>query len=136
MDSLYILEQGSYIRKDGNCLKIMRHNTVLDTIPASGLRQLTLAGRASLSGPVLDFLIKNRIDTVFLTPGGRFRARLLLDEAGHVALRRQQYLRFADPEFKLDLARIIVRGKLENQARMLLRQAILDMYTASDSPGP
>jgi CRISPR-associated protein Cas1 len=71
---------------------------------------------------VLDFLIKNKIDTVFLTPGGRFRARLLLDESGHVALRQQQYLRLADDTFKLDLARRIVMGKLENQVRMLLRR--------------
>ena len=122
MDSLYILEPGSFIRKDGDCLKILRNKTVVDTIPASGLQQLTLAGRTSLSGPVLDFLIKNKIDTVFLTPGGRFRARLLLDESGHVALRQQQYLQLADHNFKLDLARRIVRGKLENQARMLLRR--------------
>ncbi len=122
MDSLYILEPGSYIRKDGDCLKIINKDTVTETIPASGLQQLTLAGRTSLSGPVLDFLIKNKIDTVFLTPGGRFRARLLLDESGHVALRQQQYLQLADNGFKLDLARRIVRGKLENQARMLLRR--------------
>ncbi len=122
MDSLYVLEPGSFIKKDGDCLKIINKKTVLDTIPASGLQQLTLAGRTSLSGPVLDFLINNRIDTVFLTPGGRFRARLLLDEPGHVALRQCQYLRLADPQFRLDLARRIVRGKLENQARMLLRR--------------
>ncbi len=122
MDSLYVLESGSFIRKDGDCLKIMRGKSVLETIPASGLQQLTLAGRASLSGAVLDFLINNRIDTVFLTPGGRFRARLLLDESGHVALRQQQYLQLATPDFKLDLARRIVHGKLENQARMLLRR--------------
>ncbi len=122
MDSLYILEPGSFLRKDGDCLKIMKNSTVLATIPASGLQQLTLAGRTSLSGPVLDFLIKNKIDTVFLTPGGRFRARLLLDEPGHVALRQQQYLRLGDDAFKLDLARRIVAGKLENQLRMLLRR--------------
>lgn len=122
MDSLYVLEPGSSIRKDGDCLKVFKGGTVLDTIPATGLRQLTLAGRTSLSGPVLDFLIQHRIDTVFLTPGGRFRARLLLDEPGHVALRQQQYLRLADPGFRLELARRIVHGKLENQVRMLLRR--------------
>ncbi len=122
MDSLYVLEHGACLRKDGDCLKIMRGSRVLDTIPASGLHQLTLAGRTSLSGAVLDFLITNRIDTVFLTPGGRFRARLLLDEPGHVTLRQRQYMRLGDEEFRLDLARRIVHGKLENQARMLLRR--------------
>ena len=135
MDSLYVLEPGSFIKKDGDCLKIINKKTVVDTIPASGLRQLTLAGRTSLSGPVLDFLINNRIDTVFLTPGGRFRARLLLDEPGHVALRQSQYLRLADPSFRLDLARRIVRGKLENQARMLLRRGSRDNIDALRSVG-
>ena len=52
------------------------------------------------------------------------RARLLLDESGHVALRQQQYLRLADDRFKLDLARRLVRGKLENQVRLLFRRAV------------
>lgn len=122
MDSLYIIENGSYIRKDGDCLKIVKGKTVIDTIAASGLQQLTIAGRTSLTGPVLDFLIKKRIDTVFLIPDGRFRARLLLDEPGHVALRQQQYQRLGDSAFKIDLARRIVMGKLGNQARVLLRR--------------
>lgn len=124
MDALYVLEPGCYLRREGDCLKIMRDHTVLDTIPARGLKHLALAGRASLSGSVLDFLIKHRIDTVFLTPTGRFRARLLLDEPGHVALRQSQYLRLNDPDFRLDLARRIVHGKLENQARMLMRRGL------------
>ncbi|WP_456384935.1 CRISPR-associated endonuclease Cas1 [Desulfolithobacter sp.] len=123
MDALYVMEPGSYLRKEGDCLKIIRDGTVVDTIPASGLQQLTLVGRTSLSGAVLDFLIQNRIDTVFMTPAGRFRARLLLDEPGHVALRQQQYVRLADNRFKLDTARAIVHGKLENQTRLLLRRA-------------
>lgn len=132
MDALYIMEPGSYLKKDGDCLKIVRNGTVIDTIPASGLRQLTLAGRASLSGAVLDFLIENRIDTVFMTPTGRFRARLLLDEPGHVALRQRQYLRLGNPRFRIDTARSIVRGKLENQARLLLQRATRKAASAPD----
>ncbi len=123
MDALYVLEPGCFLRKEGDCLKIMRKRIVLDTIPAKGLKHLALAGQASLSGSVLDFLITNRIDTVFLSRTGRFRARLLLDEPGHVTLRQNQYLRLADKRFKLDLARRIVHGKLQNQTRMLLRRS-------------
>ncbi|MDW7774377.1 MAG: CRISPR-associated endonuclease Cas1 [Desulfobulbaceae bacterium] len=123
MDELYVLEPGSTIRKDGDCLKIMRDRNVISTIPASGLKQLVMSGTASLSGAVLDFLITNRIDTVFMSPGGRFRARLLMDDAGHVQLRQRQYLRLADNAFKRSMAVIIVHEKLENQARLLLRRA-------------
>jgi len=122
MDTLYVLESGSYLRKEGDCLKVIRKGEVLDTIPARGLKHLCLAGRTSLSGAVLDFLIQNRIDTVFLTYTGRFRGRLLLDEPGHVARRRAQYLRLNDQAPKTEMARIIVGGKLENQARLLIRR--------------
>lgn len=122
MDALYLIEPGCYLRKDGDCLKIMRNGGEVQTIPAAGLQQLTLAGRASLTGAVLDFLIEHKIDTVFITPGGRFRARLLLDDSSHVRLRQRQYVQLADPTIKLELARTFVNGKLENQLRLLLRR--------------
>ncbi len=123
MQSLYIIEPGSYLRKEGDCLKIMKGKHVAEIIPAVGLKQLTLAGRASISGAVLDFLINNSIDTVFMTMDGRFRARLLLDDSTHTALRQHQYIRLNDPEYKRKIAAVIVREKLENQARLLLRRA-------------
>ncbi len=122
MDSLYIIEQGCYLRKDGECLKIMRNNQTLQSIPATGLEQLTLAGRTNISGAVLDFLIKHKVDTVFMTIGGRFRARLLLDDSRHVHLRQKQYQQLGDTADKIKLARIVVTGKLENQVRLLLRR--------------
>ena len=100
MDSLYVVEQGCYLRKDGESLKIMKGRKVIQTIPASGLRRLVIAGWSSLTGAVLDFLIRNQVDTVFMTPTGRFRARLLLDDTGHVELRQKQYVRLADKDFK------------------------------------
>jgi CRISPR-associated protein Cas1 len=79
MQTLYVLESGSYLRKEGETLVILKGKQRVDTIPAAGLKQLTLAGRASISGAVLDFLINHGIDTVFMTiPGtiaaGRFQS--------------------------------------------------------------
>ncbi len=123
MQTLYVLETGSYLRKEGETLVIVKGKQRLETIPAAGLKQLTLAGRASISGAVLDFLINHAIDTVFMTMDGRFRARLLLDDSSHTALRQQQYVRLNDPLYKQELAAVIVREKLENQSRLLLRRA-------------
>ena len=120
MESIYVLEPGSYLRREGDCLKVVRGENVLQEIPASGLKKLTLVGYISLTGAVLDFLIQKRIETVFLTPTGRFRARLALDEHKHVALRKAQYVQLSQPEFALDTARIIVKGKIRNMARFIL----------------
>lgn len=123
MESLYVLEPGSFIRKDGEALKIVKEGSTVADIPARGLKRLTLVGYVSLSGAVLDFLIHHRIETVFMTPTGRFRARLMLDEHPHVARRQAQYARLAEKTFVLEAARRIVAAKLENQVRHLRRRA-------------
>lgn len=120
MESIYILEPGSYLRREGMALKVVKDGDVVDNIPADGLKRLMLIGRVSLSGAVLDFLIQHRVETVFVTPTGRFRARLVPDEHKHVALRKAQYLRLSEAPVALRTASIIVRGKAANMGRMLL----------------
>lgn len=122
MESLYVVEQGAYLRKNGDSLDIVKKDQVLESLPAKGLKKLVLTGYVSLSGPVMDFLIKNRVETVFLTPTGRFRARLMIDEHKHVALRKAQYLKLEDPVFKLSVMKVIVAGKLHNMAMFLARR--------------
>lgn len=117
METVYNLEPGSYLRKDGDTLKVVREKTVVDQIPAAHLKKMVLAGYVSLSGAVLDFLIKNRVETVFITPTGRFRARLMIDEHKHVTLRRDQYLQLSETRFAADTMRQIVAGKIANMAR-------------------
>ena len=119
MDTVYILEPGCYIRREGASLKVFKDKTLIDQIPAAGLKRLTLIGYVSLSGAVLDFLIQNRIETVFMTPTGRFRARLAIDEHRHVALRESQFLKLSDREFALKTAVIFVGGKLRNMVHLV-----------------
>ena len=122
METLYALSPGSYIRKDGESLNVVRKGDVIDRIPAGGLKKMILAGYVSLSGSVLDYLIKNRIETVFITPTGRFRARLMIDEHKHVALRRDQYLRLSDPAFSIDVMKRLVCGKISEMIAMLKKR--------------
>ncbi|MEA2059528.1 MAG: CRISPR-associated endonuclease Cas1 [Thermodesulfobacteriota bacterium] len=122
METLYVVEPGSYIKKAGNALTIIKKGTILNTVPAAGLEKLILAGYISLSGSVMDFLIKNRVETVFITPTGRFRARLMIDEHKHVALRRAQYLKLNQENFSVKTMKILVKGKLVNMVSFLLRR--------------
>ncbi len=123
MERIYLLEEGAYLTRKGEALVVMKGTEKLDEIPAADLKRLVLVGRASMTGPVLDFLISNRVDTVFLTPTGRFRASILLDDPGHVRLRVRQYRLMQDGIFQVNTARLIVVRKLENQQRLLLKRA-------------
>ncbi len=122
MESLYIIEPGSYMKVSGKSIKIEKKGQVIEEIPASDLKRLTLAGRCSMTGAVLDFLIENGIETVFMTLTGRFRARLLLDAPGHVELRQLQYERLGKKDFCLQTARFMVLSKIENQLRLLRKR--------------
>jgi len=119
MERTYILEQGTLLRKAGHHLAVTRGRETIAEIPLEGLDQLTLVGFTSLTGAVLDVLIRNRVETVLLSPHGRFRARLMVDEHKHVQRRQGQYVQLGDPAFAVKTAKAIVRGKLRNAARFL-----------------
>jgi len=123
MESVYVLQPGAYLQREGHSLKVVKGGEVIDEIPMEGLKRLTLMGYVSLTGGVLDSLITNRVETVFMTPSGRFRARLVLDEHRHVELRMAQYERLGSGDFALETAKIIVKGKLRNMTRFLLLRA-------------
>ncbi|MDP2645310.1 MAG: CRISPR-associated endonuclease Cas1 [Desulfobacterales bacterium] len=120
MESMYVLEPGSYLRRSGDALRLVKDGRTIEEIPAGGLKRLMLVGYVSLTGAVMDFLIKNRVETVFVTPTGKFRARLVLDEHRHVAIRKAQYFRLSDPAFALGVASKVVCGKIRNMYHFLM----------------
>ena len=120
MEAVYVMEPGCYVRRNGSALNIVKQGRVIDHISAEGLNRLILVGYVNLTGSVLDFLIHRRIETVFMTPTGRFRARLGIDEHRHVALRKAQYQQLSDSGFAARTARTIVAGKVRNMTRLLL----------------
>jgi CRISP-associated protein Cas1 len=122
-ETLYVLESGSYLRRVGESLKVFNGDAVIADIAAGGLKKLILVGHVSMTGAVLDFLIRNRVETVFLTPTGRYRARLAIDEHRHVTLRMNQYLRLSDKAFASRVAGRLVKGKIENMYRLMILRA-------------
>lgn len=120
MDTIYVMEPGSYVRREGQTLNVVLEGKVIDRIPAQGLKRLILVGRINLTGAVLDFLIRQQVETVFMTYTGRFRGRLGVDDHRHVALRQAQYKQLGDSELAAGMARKIVAAKIRNMIRMLL----------------
>lgn len=121
-ETIYILEQGAWLKKDGGSLMVMKGNILIDRIPGNGLKRLILMGRVSMTSGVVDFLLENKVETVFASPSGRFRARLGVDADSHVERRRSQYLKLSDPEYAAETARCIVAGKITNMASLCARR--------------
>lgn len=121
METVYVVEQGTQLHKDGNRLIVRKGERFVDEIKTADLEQIILLGNVIITPPVMDHLIQERVDTVFLSLSGRFRGRLLTQYTKNVLLRQQQYIKFADSDFALRFARAIVSGKINNQRIFLMR---------------
>jgi CRISPR-associated protein Cas1 len=118
---LYVTEQGASLTKQGDRLVITKQGKVIHWEHAFKVEQVALMGNISLTPSVIGFLLEQGIDTVFLTYYGRYRGRLISQFGKNIELRRQQFKRIDDFEFKLKQARSCVKGKINN-CRVFLRR--------------
>ncbi len=121
MAIFYAVEQGLIIQKEGERLIAKKDNKIIKFLHFHNLEQLILIGRIGLTPAVIFELLKRGIDTVFLSYSGRYLGRLSSIGGKNIELRFRQYESLKDELFKLNLAKKIVRGKIENQ-RLFLRR--------------
>ncbi len=118
---VYVKTQGARIIKEGKHLLVKKGDATYHTLFTYKLRQLLLFGNIEITHSALCQLMRNNIDTVFLTRYGRYLGRLASLESKNVFLHKRQYHLLDDPVFGLHLARSIVVGKLSNMATLLMR---------------
>jgi CRISPR-associated protein Cas1 len=118
---VYVKTQGARIVKEGRHLLVKKGDGIYNTLFTYKLDQLLLFGNIEITHNALCQLMRNNIDTVFLTRYGRYLGRLAAPESKNVVLHKAQYILLDAPEFGLALARDIVAGKLANMATLLMR---------------
>lgn len=121
MAVLYVVEQGSILVKKGELVLVKNTDEVLQSVPVFALEQLVLFGNVSLTPSLRNLLLKNQVDTVFMSRSGRFCGRLTSFSGSNIQLRQQQFRKCDDPEFVLATSRRFVEGKLSNSLALLRR---------------
>ncbi len=119
MESLYIMEPGSYVKKRNGELLIMNKGKIFNTIPTSNIKKFVAGRGVSMTSAVIDFLVDNKVETVFLSSTGKFRARIATDDKAKVKLRKQQYFLLSDKSYSQELACEIVKGKIKNMSALI-----------------
>lgn len=128
MSILYVTEQGSSLVKQGDRLLVVKKGKTLHWTHAFKVQQIALMGNVSLSPQTVAFLLREGIDTVFLSYYGKYRGRLVADLGKNVELRRMQFKKIDDPNFRMTMARSYIIGKLNN-ARVFLRRRNKEPFT-------
>ncbi|MBI4517326.1 MAG: CRISPR-associated endonuclease Cas1 [Deltaproteobacteria bacterium] len=123
MKTAYITEQGATLRRDGPVLQVWTGKKRITELLVHDLDQLVLMGNIMITPAVLDFLIAERVDTVFMSIHGRFRGRLMHEHSKNVRLRLAQYQQLQTPGVALALAQRLVRGKILNTRAFVLKAA-------------
>lgn len=101
---------------------VSKQGRVLRSIHAFKVEQVALMGNISLTPGAVSFLLQEGIDTVFLSYYGKYRGRLISQLGKNIDLRRRQFQRIDDEEFRISTARRYVQGKLNNCRVFLRRQ--------------
>ncbi|MDT3672031.1 MAG: type I-C CRISPR-associated endonuclease Cas1c [Aromatoleum sp.] len=125
LNTLYVTTEGAWLKKDGANIVMEVEGVERARLPAHMLESLVCLGRVLVSPPLLGYCAEQGICVSFLSPNGRFLARVEGPVSGNVLLRREQYRRTDDSARCGLIVRNLLLGKVHNQ-RAVLGRALRD----------
>ncbi|MBV8071055.1 MAG: type I-C CRISPR-associated endonuclease Cas1 [Acidobacteriaceae bacterium] len=121
LNTLYATTDGAWLHQDGANIVLEVEREVRARVPVHMLQSVVCIGRISVSPQLMGFCAEQGITICYLTPSGKFLARVEGPVSGNVLLRREQYRRTDDPSRCSDIVRNILVGKIYNQRAVLAR---------------
>lgn len=125
LNTLYVTSEDSYLALDGENIIVLDHEKEIGRLPLHNLEGVVSFGYRGTSPALMGACAERGISLSFLTPQGRFLARVTGKVKGNVILREQQYESAMDEEKSLKIARNSIVGKVYN-ARWVLERAVRD----------
>lgn len=115
LNTLYITLPDVYLAVSGENIIIKQNNKILVRYPFHNLEDIVLFSYLGMSPKLIKKCMENRIGVCYLTPSGRFIARLRGETEGNILLRRRQY-RFSDNKQRsLEISKNIICAKIYNE---------------------
>ena len=120
-NTLYVTTEGAWLRKDGENLVMEVEGEERARLPVHMLENVVCLGRVMMSPALMGHCAASGICVSFLSPSGRFLARVEGPVSGNVLLRREQYRRTDDAAGAAEIVRNLLIGKVYNQRAVLTR---------------
>lgn len=125
LNVLYITVADTYLALDGENIVIKKEEDVVMRVPLHNLENIVCFGYPGASPALMGACADHDIGLCFLTPKGRFLARVIGKVRGNVLLRKKQYLISEDQEESVRIAVSFLLGKIAN-CRKVIQRAIRD----------
>ena len=131
LNTLYVTSPDSYLSLDGENVVILEHEQELGRIPLHNLEAIVSFGYRGASPALMGGCANRNISLCFLSPQGKFLARVTGGTKGNVILRKRQYEISNDARVSLEIARNFILGKVYN-TRWILERATRDHSISVD----
>lgn len=125
LNTLYITSENSYLSLDGENIVIYEDTQELGRVPLHNLEGIVSFGYRGTSPALMGACADRNISLCYLTPQGKFLARVAGKIRGNVVLREQQYASSNNEQVSLEIAKNCILGKVYN-ARWVLERASRD----------
>lgn len=131
LNILYITKPDAYLSRDGQDIVVSVNKEETCRIPILNIEGIVTFGYPGASPGLMKLCNDNNVSLTFLSPQGKFIARLQGPTKGNVLLRKQQYLISDDKQKALHISRLMIAGKIQN-SRNILRRFIRDYGPNTD----
>lgn len=125
LNTLYVTSENSYLGLDGENIVVFEDNKEKGRLPLHNLEGIVSFGYRGVSPALMGACAERNISLCFMTPQGKFLARITGKTRGNVLLREQQYASCLDSAISLEIAKNCILGKVYN-ARWVLERCIRD----------
>ena len=112
---------GSQVGQRGGEFVVTVQKEVVRKLPLHQVRAIYLYGAVQLTAQAAELCLEHGVDVAYFAASGRFLGLLRGLPASGVDARLGQVRLFAEPFFRLKLARECIRAKISNQRTMLMR---------------
>ena len=125
LNTLYVTSENSYLSLDGENVVVLEDKEEKGRVPLHNLEGIISFGYRGTSPALMGACAEKKISLCYLTPQGKFLARVSGRVKGNVILREQQYASAKNEQISLEIAKNCILGKIYN-ARWVLERAVRD----------
>lgn len=119
MAVLYIKEQGAMVQKNGERIVVTKNHHRLLDIPVLHIENIAVIGNVQISTQALHMLMEKGVDISYISYSGQYLGHTAAEASKNIFLRFEQYKFYMDEKRRLEMAKSIVRNKIENQMAMI-----------------
>ena len=125
LNTLFVTSEDSYLALENENVVVINGENKLGQFPLSILEGIVCFSYKGASPALMGACAGRGIQLCFMTPRGRFLARVCGEDRGNVLLRKQQYRVSDSPAESCLIARNMILGKVFN-ARWVLERTVRD----------